>query len=117
MLYIRKLFQKKEIGEIDFFSYKYSNKYLQKVMKAIKIGIDDGSTELRSKLTPLLDKVEEDMKRLIDINQCALPKCATFDKAEQSYRKANSTIRKHILHKRFASTESSLRALSKSKIK
>jgi hypothetical protein len=117
MLYIRKLFQKKEIGEIDFFSYKYSSKYLQKVMKAIKIGIDDGSTELRSKLTPLLDKVEEDMKRLIDVNECVLPKFPTFDKAEQSYRKASPASKKYIIHKRFASTESSLRALSKSKIK
>ena len=66
MYYVQKLFRKVKDKHVKEYTYKYSVSYLRDVIKAIKVGINEGTTVLRSKLNPLLDNVEDEFHKVVE---------------------------------------------------
>ena len=66
MYYVQKLFRKAKDKHVSDVAYKYSVSYLKDVIKAIKVGINEGTTCLRSKLNPLFDDVKDEMRKIVE---------------------------------------------------
>lgn len=85
MLYIRRVFNRNRGPQADAYSYKYSASYLQKMLNAIKAGLEVGSNELRSRLNPLFATVDKELKKLD--SPCRPNTYRGIPKSEESARK------------------------------